>query len=392
MFRLKGIVGLVLLSGSSILLPSVVAYTNGSYVLPTNNGPYKTSLKIFELVDAKRPDPFNSSHPRRLMVSRFDPVPKDRCGNPYLVSYMPPAVAKTEHDIFAKYNIPNIPFEEYKLEVCPPDNRLETGKNQSWPVAIFSPGLNTTRLLYNGLVQAVASQGFTVLSIDHPYETDAVQFPDGSVIYGGRVEIDLNKTGPLVAALNVRMNDVSFVLDTFGFKYGAGERKAVMFGQSFGGAATAMAMLNDTRIRGGVNIDGRLFGPAVTAGLGRPGLPQSFVLFGAEGHNTSSEESWGPFWRSLEHSHDVDWKREFSIANTAHGSSFDIPLLADIAGVRGKIPEPLSSYIGGLPGIRTVEILARYIPAYFRLALDGKSDDILNKKSESWPEVSILGK
>jgi hypothetical protein len=65
-----------------------------------------------------------------------------------------------------------------------------------------------------------------------------------------------------------------------------------MFGHSFGGAATAAAMGNDSRIRGRVNLDGLLWGPVIENGFELPGN-KKFLLWGAESHNSSSDESWG---------------------------------------------------------------------------------------------------
>jgi len=54
-----------------------------------------------------------------------------------------------------------------------------------------------------------------------------------------------------------------------------------MFGHSLGGATAAAAMLDDQRIKAGVNLDGTLFGPVVNAGLDRP-----FMLVGADAIRT----------------------------------------------------------------------------------------------------------
>jgi hypothetical protein len=65
------------------------------------------------------------------------------------------------------------------------------------------------------LAQEVASQGFTVITLDHPFDTDIVEFPDGFIAYGGNVNFsDINS---VYHALNIRMNDISFVLNTLGF-------------------------------------------------------------------------------------------------------------------------------------------------------------------------------
>jgi predicted dienelactone hydrolase len=50
--------------------------------------------------------------------------------------------------------------------------------NETWPAVLFSPGLNITRLLYSMLAQEIVSQGFTVITLDRPFDTDIVEFPD----------------------------------------------------------------------------------------------------------------------------------------------------------------------------------------------------------------------
>ena len=65
-----------------------------------------------------------------------------------------------------------------------------------------------------------------------------------------------------------------------------------MFGHSLGGATAAAAMLEDQRIKAGVNLDGTLFGPVVNAGLDRP-----FMLVAAQATaatTTSRGRSSGP--------------------------------------------------------------------------------------------------
>jgi hypothetical protein len=75
---------------------------------------------------------------------------------------------------------------------------------------LFSPGAGNSRLIYGGIVEAVASAGFAVISVDHPYDADIVVFPDGSIVYG-TVNDDTNEE--IEQALAVRVADVRFVLD-----------------------------------------------------------------------------------------------------------------------------------------------------------------------------------
>ncbi|EAT89054.1 hypothetical protein SNOG_03849 [Parastagonospora nodorum SN15] len=364
----------------SVLLTCATAFAQNAIVLPRSTGPYATTLAIEEWVDSSRVDPFNSSHARRIMISRFDPVPISRC-NFEQVQYMTNVTAAAEDEILGDYGWPKGLLRRFVLE--------------KWPVALFSGGLNTTRLFYSHLAQEVASHGFIVIMIDHPYDTDVVEFPNGDVIFGGSVASPVNGSEPtsLNFGLEVRAQDASFVLDCLGISADSGE-KAVIFGHSFGGAASATALLNDKRFRAGINLDGKMYGPVLNSPLGTPKFPQAVALWGSDGHNSSisSDPSWATFWNTLNSSANVDYKREFTVTNAAHGSYWDLNILVDVAGIRGNVSEDTLLYlIGPIPGPRVWEILGRYIPSFFWYTLGLKGEDaVLKGKNQEFPEVQIL--
>ena len=159
------------------------------FVLPGPLGPFNVRHRAFEVVDKSRLDPFNATHFRRLMVSRFDPV--EYCEICH-VPYMPLASAKLEHEVLLTVGwMPHV-LEAAMMPVCCDDGdndgeAVQDGHNPKFPLLILSGGYNATRLLYSATAQAVASAGYTVLTVDHTYETDIVEFPDGSIITGGRV-------------------------------------------------------------------------------------------------------------------------------------------------------------------------------------------------------------
>jgi pimeloyl-ACP methyl ester carboxylesterase len=72
------------------------------------------------------------------------------------------------------------------------------------------------------------------------------------------------------------MNDISSVLNYLGLEYNAPTNEsAFIIGHSYvGAAAAALAMMNDTRLRGGVALDGWLDGGVVNAGLVFHGVHQ----------------------------------------------------------------------------------------------------------------------
>src|SRR5689334_2366817 len=87
------------------------------YLLPEGTGPFRTSLQHSELVDKSRLDPWNSSHVRRLMISRFEPVAPSKC-DLILVPYVPLKVAKAEDEILAAFDYPKGLWEKVRLQVC----------------------------------------------------------------------------------------------------------------------------------------------------------------------------------------------------------------------------------------------------------------------------------
>lgn len=84
------------------------------------------------------------------------------------------------------------------------------GKHHNgYPLLIFSPGYERTRLLYGALAQAVAKAGYVVVTIDHPYDADIILYPDGKII-----TTDTNVTdAEFVEIVAVRVEDVSFILN-----------------------------------------------------------------------------------------------------------------------------------------------------------------------------------
>jgi dienelactone hydrolase len=371
------------------IITHATALKNLSFILPQGTGPLRSTLTISELVDKSRVDPFNASHVRRIMLSRFDPVAPKSC-NLTQVPYFTPATAAAENEILAAYEFPKI-LGGFALEVC---EKRERGSGNGvggakFPVVVFSPGLNTTRLFYSSLAQEIASHGFVTITVDHPYDVDVVEFPNGDVVFGGRVSKPVNgSTASVEHALEVRARDVSFVLDTLGI---GKQEKVVMVGQSFGGAAAATSMLHDKRIRAGVNLDGTMFGPVLRTPLGDRHNKQSFLLWGSSGHNTTSDEAWGQFWNTLQQSPDVDYAKELSLVNSSHGSHWDLNIMVDVAGIRDELSEVAQLLVSPVPGARVWEITGRYLPSFFRFALgQGPEDVVFKGPSSEFPEVEIL--
>ncbi|GAB1316907.1 1-alkyl-2-acetylglycerophosphocholine esterase [Madurella fahalii] len=368
----------------STLIPVVLSGATciQAAVFPVPDTPYRVKWTSSELVDHSRADPFNASHPRRVMISRFTPIRKRDCVKSCRVPYMNNFMASVEDAIldgfFGEGIWPGGLLATLEMEVC---CKVRGGRHQNFPTLLFDTGLNTTRLLYSGTAQRFASIGYEVIVMDHPYETDAVQFPDGTVIYGGRVPRDPNATDALQFALDVRSADASFVLDRLGIRK---PRKVGYVGDSFGGPAAANALLHDSSIAAGVNIDGAMFGRALDLGVASP-----FLIFGSTGHNSSSDESWSRFLNATAAQHPSTWIKELSLANSMHGYLTDFPQIGDVAGLRDN-QQLVDLVLGEITGARTLEILTEYLSDFFSMALDGKPEGLLAGPSKLYPEVAFV--
>jgi pimeloyl-ACP methyl ester carboxylesterase len=260
-------------------------------------------------------------------------------------------------------------------------------KENSLPIVLFSGALSTSRLVYSSMLQSIAAAGYLVISIDHPYDADIVEFPDGASVKGVDIETDAD----IELAIATRVQDITFVHRQLsnhsiaktiapGLNRGPGgsNLKTAALGHSLGGAAAAAAMLAIPSIRGGVNLDGSMLGPVLQVGLDRP-----FMLMGHENKTQETDPSWKAIWPAL-----TGWKREFEVKGTAHYSYSDLPLVTETLGLQELLPEEVGQILGTVKGSRMMNITVSYVTAFLDHVLKGKSDDMLDD-SNAFPEVIL---
>ena len=168
--------------------------------LPPPPGPYNTTLVNVPLTES-RLDPYAPTPMlRRIMLSIFTPVLPSEC-DPILAPYMPAATATFYSTYLQQLNIQNASFESLRLRVCSssfssPSNATST----VYPIVLFSPGSGASCLIYSYLAQSVASNGYTVITIDHPYDAPIVTYPDNSTITVAPESLT-NVTNPPISAI-----------------------------------------------------------------------------------------------------------------------------------------------------------------------------------------------
>jgi pimeloyl-ACP methyl ester carboxylesterase len=362
---------------------SLFAAVNATVVIPHPNGTYGVGLSIGRLTDTDRMDPYNTKQHRNVVLSAFYPIgPLAKCDTK-VVDYMPPATAQIQDEFYAQYGLPNGSFERLRLSLC----RIPQ-HTKAFPLLVFSPGLGNSRLIYSALAQSIASNGYTVITIDHPYDANIVEYPDGTLVSGANITTNAQ----IEQALAVRVKDVSFVLDVL--SHLSGVRKlipsaenplntthAVVAGHSLGGATAAQAMLADSRLIGGINLDGTFFGSVLKKGLDRP-----FLIFGHKGKNQSTDTSWKALWRGLK-----GWRRELELMGSQHATFSDLPVLIDVLGLRAKLPGA-DQVLGTIGGERARKVVSTYVVKFVDFVRGAGGQNAFNEKATAFSEVVVIAR
>jgi dienelactone hydrolase len=357
--------------------------------LPEPTGPYPAGTASVWLTDTSRPDPWASGvNARELMVSLWYPaVPSDG----RRARYMTPAESELQ---LTSRGITGIPQDTLStVETNAVSDARPAGRQHSLPLVVLSPGFTNSRSTLTALAEDLASHGYVVAGIDHTYESHATAFPDGRVTTCLARDAPRRDRKEEVAAS--RAADVCFVLDELTGAHpawpGAGLIDAsamAMAGHSAGGAAAIAAMLADSRIRAGIDMDG-----STTAAIPDEGLARPFLFLGKQSNYTpgsggavtpgtrdwkllrSAVTTWERDWELL-----TGWKRWLVVAGAVHASFTDLALLADQSGID----------IGAdLSGARSLDITRAYVRAFFDQHLRGRPQALMDQPSPRYPEITF---
>jgi predicted dienelactone hydrolase len=135
-----------------------------------------------------------------------------------------------------------------------------------WPVVLFSPGLGGVRTQNTAWATDLASHGYVVVALDHPYDSAAVVLEDGTVVdsavrsTGDDVEDDrLAASWTAVRAADLRFAAARLV-DGAGLPAALASRldpdRMAVTGHSLGGAAAIQAALEDPAFDAVIDLDG----------------------------------------------------------------------------------------------------------------------------------------
>jgi predicted dienelactone hydrolase len=266
------------------------------FAIPPPTGPYRVGTITKYFSDDERRDPFadKSNAPRELVVQIWYPIDKSSQGP--LATYRDRRITTVWDARFAM-------VKSHSLLGVAPAPSVPT-----FPVLLYMPSWDGIRTESTYLVEDLASHGYVVVGIDHPYSSAITVFPDGRIArrkFSGSEDYSSQsafETFVRVAdeQVEIRARDATFVLNELeklneesSAEILAGRldlTRVGLLGTSFGGTAAAETCRRDRRCKAGVDLGGMVAGQSAIDGTIDPFM---FVLEGPTILSQSSYTSAG---------------------------------------------------------------------------------------------------
>ncbi|MBK6306899.1 MAG: hypothetical protein IPF47_14745 [Gemmatimonadetes bacterium] len=392
---------------------AAVAWFVPLFSLPEPTGPHKVGTRWIVLTDSSRfemlaPSPGGK---RQLIVRVWFPADSVAgASDDYIESDVAKGIATgLKLPSFALSHLTNISTHSYRRAWLP-------SQPQRFPLILFSHGYGVGTESQNTVqMEELASHGFVVASIDHPYEAGAILMPDGKVALAnppfnpadsasltqalaaitqlqqatdtsamlGPLRTMYANSAPLDTSIVRWTDDTRFVLDQItamsaphmgGDTLFAGRLatdKVGLLGMSFGGATAAAFCTIDTRCAAGMNLDGLHYGVAA-----REPLPRPFFIASSQKntnvHRLFYERATAPV--SL-----------MTVTGSEHMDYTDFSWIAPKLAAR-------TGMLGGIAPARMHALMNAVIVPYFDAALRGGTGIDRAALTARYPEITLLSR
>lgn len=371
--------GRLLLQGEGLI--RITGHYQASF-LPALTGPYHIGVQSFHLVDPDRPENFTTDpmDVREFMVNLWYPLDPNASGTPDLYMDPPTFLWLKNQSPIPLISIPNNAYEF----VHPHGHQGALIAPGLHPILVFSPGYDGVYQIYTSLIEDLASHGFVVAAINHPYVSGITVFPDGHT-----VDIATPPTDPVerVAFMNMSLRTiVEDAKTTIDFLTGLNATNSTfggtldlgcvgMFGHSFGGGNTGVCLLEDARVKAGLTLDGYFTPSFMNGTIDKP------LLMMVQEARFANDSNTMYVWNHT--SADVF---KVGINGSTHYAFTDVGVL--LSHLVPLIPPKLLGF-GTIPPKRMVNLTRTYEVAFFEVYLDGRPlQDLLNL-SARFPEAMV---
>lgn len=340
---------------------------------PEPSGPHPVGAVTVQWEDPGREETWTDDPAdHRVVVARvWYPAVADAAGDSEPALYLGRDAAEAEtvaEGLAAGFGLPGFVFSDAAAARtrAVPRAAPATGPH---PAVLFSPGLGGVRTQNTVWAEGLASHGYVVVALDHPYDSAVVVLDDGTEVRGALAATGDPERDDRLARewAGIRAADLDLALvRLLGADDGplaglADPDRVAVAGHSLGGAAALLAAADDPRYHAVVNLDGLPRLPA-DASLPQPllALVAAAGTGSAEGDARYARESDAAFAASAGPGYSL------TVPGTAHLGFSDSPFL---------LP-PLPSLTGTLGREETARITEAACLAFLDAALNGGGADV----------------
>lgn len=397
------LLGLILLATFQLTVKAQSTNTSASVSTntPKPTGFYPTGTAIFQLTDSTRKD-FISKEPdrfREIMIQVWYPaksVNKTQTA-PYIPDSRLLQVMKEE-----KYlNVDENTLDAWKsIRTNSVLDAPLSNKQSKFPLLLLSPGRGSSRSNYTMLAEELASYGYIVVCIDHPY-TAVTTLPDGRVISSKQDARSTNASNEIIKELvQDASKDASFILNQLSsngrsnptkkfYKY-IDRKRIGMLGHSLGGITAFEVCRTDNRFKACANLDAIFPGKDLTGEVKTPSLIiRSNPVYSDEdlAKRRLSREQWDKTFQGFKALFESMLPKQKNvpgyivmIKGTEHISFNDAPFV---------MPSKIISKAGHIDYSRGFMIMSHYIRSFFDKHLKSEGRNVLDEINSPYSEVAI---
>ena len=267
--------------------------------LPAPTGPLAVGRIAYHWTDSSRTEPYATANGtyREVIVHVWYPadVQPNAATLPYLQDFAALEKCAGEEEMKELLGAAYESVKSGALRTHASSNAKISTSSRKYPLLVFSPGFGEQSLTYSAMLEDLASHGYVVAAIDHPYDATCIVFPDGRSIAFAQDKWDAAiKSGGAIAYFASRIEiwaaDTRFVLDqlirynnTRGLKAPFASHldleRIGVFGHSVGGMTAFRVGELDERFRAIVNQDSDYQGRPFMSNSSAGNIKQPFLLF-----------------------------------------------------------------------------------------------------------------
>lgn len=367
--------------------------------LPKPTGLYLIGTTKLYLTDSSRNDPFKRKEHRKVIVKVWYPcsVKEDRKPEKYLMDYPLDVVynAFKTKGLLKKWIAELMEYDTHSY----PD-AIISNRKESFPVLFFNPGFYFGLPdLYVSIMEELASHGYIVCSINHPYEQPYIKINDKELFlkrkraqwaylqlmvadmfqwkaresekqieeitkYYHKMLHRFNKT------VNLWADDTEFVWSYFS-KFQGNERHAIIdkmdlesiavFGQSLGGAVAGELCARNSVFLAGANLDCFQFGKPIVQPIEQP-----FMLM-----QSQYNDSWN-LGNTINYKENIG---DFAFLEFPGSSHF---VFSDAAIMPYQSHQTEVSMIGDVNGEEVLSEMLKYLVDFFDFYVKNADPDVIH--------------